>query len=271
VFTGYIDDSGSNESNLLTLSCLIGWGSEWQYIEWMWLNCLEKKNKQLKAQGRVELSRYHAADCSSREREFKDWTVPEQIEFTNWLINVFRRHRLAVIAYTLDIQDLIAEFPEAKKNPRGLAHIILLNHLMVWTSEKILDDARWPKDSIALIHDHGDYDAVLFEAFNHMKNDKSLKHRKRFTTIEPSSWQESVNLQPADLIAYENFKAVEREFHGHKRRKSFELILDLDSIGGRGVKLQRAALKEMKSKLDRQSKRILFENARIAPLKKPKR
>jgi hypothetical protein len=29
VFVGHIDDSGSKESNLFTLSCLIAWGGQW--------------------------------------------------------------------------------------------------------------------------------------------------------------------------------------------------------------------------------------------------
>jgi len=262
---GYIDESGSAESHLFTLSCLVGWGGMWQWIEWAWLNCLEKKNKQLKAQGRKELSRYHASDCSFRHNEFEDWTVPEQIEFTEQLIKVFRDHPLVIVSYTLDIQDLLAEFPEAKKDPYGLAHVLLLDHIMKYIAEKILTDSRYVKDSIALIHDRSDYDDVLLEAFNHMKNDEAFANRERFTTIAPMGWEDCVPLQPADLIAYGNFKTVERTSAGFKRRKDFDLILDLSSIGGRGVKLQRAAFKEIKGKLDEASKQILLENARIRP------
>lgn len=268
VLIGYIDDSGSSESNLFTLSCLIGHGSMWQWVEWAWLNCLEKKNKQLKAEKRKELSRYHAADCSSRLKEFTGWTVSEQIEFMSCLIKVFQRHPLAIISYTLDIRDLIAEFPEAKGNPYGLAHVFLLTHIMKYTAEKILSDPRYIKDRIALIHDRSAHDAVILEAFNHMKNDETLIHRERFTTIAPMGWEDCIPLQPADLLAYENFKIVERESAGHKRRKSMELILDLDSFGGRGVKLQRAGIREIKEKLDEESKQILFKNARIRAIQK---
>jgi hypothetical protein len=63
-----------------------------------------------------------------------------------------------------------------------------------------------------------------------------------------------------DMIGYSNFKTVER---GHKHRKDFALILDLDSIGGHGVFLQRAAFREIRRMLDKESKKILFETARI--------
>jgi hypothetical protein len=236
-----------------------------------WLNVLEKKNKELKAQGKKELSRYHASDCSFRYNEFKDWTVPEQIEFTDQLIRKVFRHPMVIISYTLDTRDLVAEFPEAKEKPHGLAHILLLNHIVKYIAEKVLTDKRYLKDRIVLIHDRSEYDTVLLEAFNHLKNDETLVNRDRFTTIAPMGWEDCVPLQPADMIAYSNFKTVERETAGHKRRKDFALILDLSSIGGRGVKLQRPAFREIREKLDDKSKKILFENARIRPIRKARR
>lgn len=144
---GYIDDSGSMESNLFTLSCLIGHTSMWLWIEWAWLDCIEKKNNRLRAEGRKELSRFHAAHCWSLVREFRGWSVPEQREFMAGPIKVFQRHPLAIISYTVDLKDLTAEFPEAKDNPRGLAHVLLLTHIMKYIAEKILihPDTRMKK------------------------------------------------------------------------------------------------------------------------------
>jgi hypothetical protein len=246
----------------------VGHGSQWFWFEIEWEKCLDKKNKQLRAQGRKELSRFHAADSSSYVKEFEGWTGDERSEFTGWLINVIRRFPLVVSSYTLDIQDLVAEFPEARKKPNGLAHILLLNHIMTYLGAKILGDHRWPSDRLELIHDRGAYNPVLKEAFDHMKNDTTLQHRERFATIAPMGWEDCIRLQVADLLAYENFKCVERESAGHKRRKSLELILDLDSFGGRGVKLQKAGIREIREKLSEESKRILFENARIGPGRK---
>jgi len=273
MLVGYMDDSGSTESHLLTLSCLVGHGGMWWWIEQAWLNVLEKKNKELRAQGRKELSRYHAADCSFRYKEFEGWTVDEQIELTDQLIRKVFRHPMVIVSYTLDTKDLVAEFPEAKGKPHGLAHIFLLNHIVKYIAEKILTDKRYLHDRIALIHDRSEYGAVLLEAFNHLKNDETLMNRERFTTIAPMGWEDCVPLQPADMIAYSNFKTVER---GHKKRKDFALILDLDSIGGRGVFLKREAFREIRGKLDDDSKKVLFENARIRPVresgkKSPKR
>jgi hypothetical protein len=142
-----------------------------------------------------------------------------------------------------------------------LAHILLLNHVVKYIAEKILLDKRYVDDQITLVHDRSEYDAVLLEAFNHLKSDETLLNRERFATITPMGWEDCVPLQPADMIAYSNFKTIER---GHKKRKDFELILDLDSIGGRGVFLTRQAFREISNKLDAESKAILFKNARIS-------
>ena len=123
------------------------------------------------------------------------------------------------------IRDLVAEFPEAEKEPYGLAHILLLNHIMKYVAEKILGDPRWPTDRLALVHDRGAFDAVLADAFGHMKNDETLLHHERFTTMTAMGWEECIPLQAADQLAHENFRCVERETAGHKRRKALELIL----------------------------------------------
>jgi hypothetical protein len=66
--------------------------------------------------------------------------------FMSCLIKVFQSYPLVIISYTLDIRDLIAEFPEAKGDPYGLAHVFLLTHIMKYIAEKILSDPRYIKD-----------------------------------------------------------------------------------------------------------------------------
>ena len=74
---------------MFTLSCLISDDSMWPWFELDWLKVLDEKNAELKIAGRKTISRYHAADCSNLFGEFKGWTVPEQIEFSLKLFDVF--------------------------------------------------------------------------------------------------------------------------------------------------------------------------------------
>jgi hypothetical protein len=139
---------------------------------------------------------------------------------------------------------------------------------MKYVAEKILSDPRYRDEQIVLVHDRSDYDAVILEAFSQMKNDKTFMQREHFATISARGWEKCVPLQLADFLAYENFKIIERESVGRPLRRSMELILELDSFGGRGAKLQRAGLRDIKGKLDAESKQILFKNARIRPTQK---
>ena len=58
---------------------------------------------------------------------------------------------------------MIAEFPEAKDNPRGLAHVLLLTHIMKYIAATILSDPRYRDEEIMLVHDRSEYDAILGE------------------------------------------------------------------------------------------------------------
>ena len=47
MFTAYMDESGDAKSQLVTLSCLVGWQTAWESIEAHWRQLLEKKNSEL--------------------------------------------------------------------------------------------------------------------------------------------------------------------------------------------------------------------------------
>lgn len=267
MFHGFMDESGSSQSKLITLSCLAGDWSQWFYLEIDWQKVLDRKNKQLRAERRQEISRFHATYWSTSTGEFAGWSKEEREEFGTRLIFIIRRYPLVVCSYSLNTDDLTEIFPEAQKRSHELAHIILLTHIMKYVADKILGDKRWPAERLALVHDHSSYNAVLLDAFNHLKADETLEHRELFTTIEPKTWKECIFLQPADFLAYENYKAVERESAGNPRRVPLKLILEARTFAGTNVKLLKPTFEEIRSKLDDESKRILFKNARVRLLK----
>ncbi|MGD0404482.1 MAG: hypothetical protein ABSB66_14945, partial [Candidatus Acidiferrales bacterium] len=167
----------------------------WFWIELAWTKLLEETNASLKAQGRLEISRYHASDCRNLKGDFAGWSTDEQREFTQKLLRIFQKHPLHIHSYSIDLQALVEEIPETKPNPRGFAYVLLLNYLMVSMGGTL---ELYPKDRIALVHDRCDYDAALSEAFNHMKDNQTFKYRNQFTTITSMSWEECIHLQPAD-------------------------------------------------------------------------
>ncbi len=111
VFQGYIDESG--DAKIFTLSCLLSKPSEWMWFESAWKKCLRATNRSLKSKGRPIISRYHAADCSSRKGEFRDWTTEEQVALTMSLLSIFARHFTYVVSYSISLEDFKREFPDS--------------------------------------------------------------------------------------------------------------------------------------------------------------
>lgn len=225
---GYIDESHDPNPipQVFTLSCIIGFDNMLPWFEMAWAKVVEEKNVQLKEQCRPPISRYHASNCSSRHGEFADWSVDEQIEFSLKLFNVFRNHPIHIHAFDMPLQLLVQEIPETAENSVGFAYVILLFYLMQQISEKTL--SLYPDDLISLHHDHCDYDGALADAFGQVLDDPTFKRSDQYTSITPEHWQKCLMLQPADLIAYENFKEGMQHYHPSPkikgRRKSLEAL-----------------------------------------------
>ncbi len=59
-------------------------------------------------------------------------------------------------------------------------------------------------------------------------------------------WQDCVPLQPADLIAYENMKDVERRLDDRKMRKTFDLIVEDRNTGIRNHYISTKTIESIK-------------------------
>jgi len=167
VLTAYVDESGSPESppEFFTLSCVVAEHSAWVWFELDWKKCLGEKNAQLAKEERTTISRYHAADCSSRINEFAGWTMPEQIAFTEALFKVFATHITNTIAYTVNLREFAEEIPDSASDPKRHAYALLLKYLMIEIGNNIL--SREKDQLVTIIHDRNPkYNAVPRESFD---------------------------------------------------------------------------------------------------------
>lgn len=267
VFTGYMDESVKGD--WFVYSCLVGDNPMWMFVEWAWGNMLEKTNRELAAQGRKQLKRYKAADCSSCLGDFKGWTKDEQIKLTQDILKIFSNHPLHVFSYSLNLKELVKEIPRARPNPIRFSYALLLQFLMLEIGEAIADVPQFRDEKIALIHDRCSYDGVLLNSFNEAMRDKGFKRRKFFTTIAPMGWEDCVPLQPADLLAYENLKEAELKSGGNRRRKTLELLLDLDAFGGRAKNITPIILQKLwKERFNENSRRRFLKLCGIPSLQR---
>lgn len=266
MLTGYIDDSANTNQSIVTLGCLIADGSHWEQFEREWKNLLDQTNKALKAAGKPEISRYHATDCSTMHNEFREWDIPMTREITAEIKKIFARHPVVTIAYGAVISDVAEIFPEAGEKVYNLAFSIFLIHIMRYVRDKVLLDIRWPEEFLSMIQERNEYSGILLNTFENERTD--AKYLNKFASITSMDWKTAILLQPADFTAYESFKAIEGKLSNRPRRKSLELLLDLESVGGRCVKLEKLGFQEFRDSLGIEGVNTLFKNARIHPNEK---
>ena len=138
----------------------------------------------------------------------------------------------------MPLQDFLKEFPECKDDPVKACYSELLKFMMLEMAAQMREAEaklkRIKQIKIVLFHDRTKYDAALSNAFNGMMSDASFHEKYLFSTISPLGWENSIPLQAADLIAYENFKDSEASLVGRKRRTTLRLLLEMiESFGGR--------------------------------------
>lgn len=244
---GYIDESYNDR--FFTLSCILARPKEWMWIESNWKKILRQKNSELKRAGRMQISRYHASDCSNRKGEFKEWTVEEQITFVRQLLVIFNKHMTYVVAYTLPIADFKDIFLSPVEDPLPAMCRFLTGFLMHQTVDDIRTQGRLneiKQVSIDLIHDRSPYDQSYRESFDSCKSDTTFSDRGIFKSIAPNGWENCIPLQPADLLAYETLKDVQNRADGRERRKSLTSILEGGKFGGRSKLFDRSNLQLLK-------------------------
>jgi hypothetical protein len=231
VFTGYIDESydGEETPRMFSLTCTMTKGSEWAWIEMAWQKCIDEKNASLKKQGRKPIRRYHSVDLNNFRGDFSDWNGVERQEFCEQLMRVISRHILGYEGILINLQELIEEWPEATFAPKDFAYSVLLKFLMSGIGKDM--KRHFPNEKMTLLHDRCEYDGVLLSAFNELMGDPTFRYTRYFTTIAPMGWEDCVPLQPADLMAYENFKEGYRRLPG-KRRKRRKILDALISLAG---------------------------------------
>lgn len=266
LFRGYIDESYSGEATprMFGLTCTFTYGSEWSWIEMAWQNCLDEKNASLKQQGRKAISRYHSTDINGFRGEFQDWDGVERQAFCEKLVKVFARHEIGFEGYVVDVRDLVEFWPEIKDDPLEMAYDVLQTFLMLEIGAGF--HLELPDSKVTLFHERCPHDGVFLQSFNRMMEDPTFAYRQHFTTIAPMGWEDCIPLQPADLMAYENFKEGLRQLPDEKprdRRKILTEIISLKSVGAHLKHIDRPTMVKLKGIYD-----AAAERKRISELRK---
>lgn len=266
VFRGYIDDSG-DQRQLFCLSCLLAKAGNWQWIIKDWNQCIAEKNKSLAEQDRTQILRYHSVDINNFAEEYNDWSSDERKEFSTKLLNILKKASNCATSYSrsIELKTLVRIIPETASNPKRFANAILLKLLMLDIGKSLANANKGNISliKVALIHDRCAYNGALAQAFEQFRTNKTFKHRSMFATLAPMGWEDCVPLQPADLIAYENFKeALRQKSENEKdrnraRRIPLKELLSSDSLGGISKHIGEEGIRGLRKYLDNPTSKIV--------------
>jgi len=210
ILRGYFDESYNED--VFTLCCSLSNVTGGGDICRGWKGVLDAKNRSLVRQGRTPISRYHASHANARDHEFEGWSREERDELAIQLMATLQRGRawITTVAYSLPLQSFIKKF-EIEGNPPPFCYKELLKFVMLEMAEQVeyakRKLGRIKQVKYTFYHERCSYDGAYLDGFNVMMNDPTFKGKELFSTIAPVGWEDCVPLQPADLVAYETFKA----------------------------------------------------------------
>jgi hypothetical protein len=228
LLTFYADESFNDHRCF----CFGGWlanDDTWQTIGNQWEKRLAYERRK-----HGKLSRYHATDCNGGYREYRTWKKEHRDQHTKKLLSIITRKKgeMLALCFGLDRQGLRRHLTDGEDDLKA-AYNLAVRKVMMMIHKAVLQEGS-AEDRVTIIHsDAPGYNGLIREVFDKMVNDPADdRYRKLFTTITPLKWEDCIQLQPADLIAFEGFKIIDADLGTTipKLRKSFGALV------GQGVK-----------------------------------
>lgn len=232
MLTAYMDESFNQRT-----MCVGGWLCHeqlWRRLENQWSKRVALENRRSARMGLPPISRYHASDLANLQGEYREkngWTIERQIQFAKKLIDIIGRFKPVAITCGLWFKDLISASPEwDRDHPQDKWEWAAYRLCMMTCLKLVLDTIhRSPQlagEKVAVVYEHGKFNSAGQSAFDSTKDSPKFPNRDDLLTMAPMDWQNCALLQPADLIAYEGFKLVDRRPESVREfRKSLQRII----------------------------------------------
>lgn len=256
IFNGYIDESYDNTQNVFTLSCLVARGKVWDSMERRWKLAIAAKNKELAREGRPQISRYHASDCSACRGEFEGWSKDERDAFVINLFQLFKVFPSHTVVFDAQMDDICEVFPEWSFDRLEAAYHLLTGFVMHQLGRDFAKQSNGTPVKITLFHEetgsNGKYDPTILRSYNFQRHDKEFAQRDYFTTIASLRWEHCIALQPADLVAFECFKEAQARTESRRSRKSYKALIDMKSFGIHSMSFNPKAIRALRARMEEQ-------------------
>jgi hypothetical protein len=183
---------------------------------------------------------FHMTDYETRALEpYKSWSNDKRISFFRELIDVVRVSETIAGAVAVDLDALAALTEEERQqlgHPYRFCGALLMRMFATWLRRHAI------LDSIAYVFESGDLGShELKAAVNSLP--KHTRQSLLFQSFVYGDKDEYIQLQAADMLAYEAGKAALRDIGADDRAHRKSLLAILDGVPSRGYLFDRRTLR----------------------------
>ncbi|MGA9996251.1 MAG: DUF3800 domain-containing protein [Pyrinomonadaceae bacterium] len=197
-FSAYFDESGTHDSRILTVAGYVATVEQWAEFAREWNEVLKKEGVKI----------FHMKDFENGYGEFteeKGWTKERKINFQNRLIGIIKRRVTTGVYTSVDIlayEELMTGWRRTKNgSPYNFCVTACIGQIgLLWSYFK-------REEPIAYVIEHGaGYNHEVSEAFRLTFVDEQRRHMFRLGSLTFETKDRAVQLQAADMLAYEAWK-----------------------------------------------------------------
>jgi hypothetical protein len=250
-FSAYFDESGKDNSPLLTVAGYVATAKQWAEFAREWDEALKKEGVKI----------FHMKDFENGYGEFtkeKGWTKERKISFQSKLIGIIKRRMNFGVYTSVDIpayEELITGWRRTRNGtPYHFCLTVCFTNISFWQQK------YERKEPIAYVIEHGaGFNHEINKAFQATFADEIRRQMFRLGSLTFETKDRAIQLQAADMLAYEawkdacNFYLLPRH-ERRKRRTSFEKLIQaaplIHGFFGRN-ELQQAVIIEEKDAVKR--------------------
>jgi hypothetical protein len=223
----YADESGIHDGSLvMIIGSYIGDAEAWNKVE----TCIKHANK---TAGRP----FHAADCAHLSNDFRGVNREQSRMIHMQMVHIINSHNIAGLSAGIYLRDYDKLYPRERRQPwiewlKGPYELCFRQYIIELCR---YFRRQYPGEMVSIVmEDHQQLFPVAGSAFFEMKHDKTWPNHVLLETIAPYS-KEAVNLQTADIIAYETYLMQERKRFNPRRHPPRRSLLALlkNKIEGR--------------------------------------
>ncbi len=225
MFAAYFDDSGSHSRPTLAVGCVLSGPRKWTKFERQW-------QKMLNAFG-VRL--FRMSQFESRVGDFDGWSNKKRLQFITRAADILDDGVIFFGAYSMilqDYRDVLVPAMRVGDSPKTNAYTLLLQSCLEEIVTHLGDVLLPAGQRVACFFERGDPDVwrALLESYNWLL-ELHPEWRHIFGTISFPTKDEALQLQAADLVAYEGYKHTTNQHVEDASRPVRKLFLRLVETG----------------------------------------